>query len=339
MDSIPSISILMSVFNAEKYLREALDSIFRQTFSDFELVVVNDGSSDGSGDILRSLDDPRVRLLENEQHVGLVECLNWGIEVCRGKYIARMDADDVALPERLAEQYRFLETHPAIGVCGSWAQVIDGNGCVRGRIVRPTDPVVLRMHLLFSMPLVNPSCCLRAELLRRHRYCDVLAAEDYDLWCRMSEDTDMVNLPVVLLQYRWHDTNMSKEMQMVQEANKRMIIRRELEKLGIVATDEDLRIHGLSFSLHGFNRRGEGLSGSPGDLEASQQWFVRLMEANERVKRYPVHAFRAFLWVRWMILCVCMRRKGRIFCPAFASYHPRTLYGLGRQLVGLLRGR
>jgi glycosyltransferase involved in cell wall biosynthesis len=330
------LSILMPVFNAEKYVREAVESILGQRFSDFELIVVDDGSTDGSGDILRSFTDPRIRRLDNGRNLGLVPSLNRGIEACRGRYIARMDADDVSLPDRLERQFRFLEAHPSIGVCGSWAQVIDEDSRMVGRIVRPTDPVDVRMHLLFSVPLVHPSCCIRAELLRGYLYRDVPAAEDYDLWSRMNDGVRMANLPAVLLQYRWHEANVSKAKRAIQDGHKQEIIRRELQRLNLSPTDEQMRIHRLSFSLHGFNRKAGLTALSTADLEASRQWLAGLMEANERVKRYPAHAFRAFLWSRWVVLCLSMHRKAKIFHPSFASLHPRTLYDWGRQMALLL---
>src|SRR5947209_7474553 len=116
----PRVTVLMPVFNAEEHLRATIDSMLQQTFHDYELLIVNDGSTDGSQEILRSVQDPRVRLLENERNRGLVYSLNRGMNEARGDYLARMDADDIAVPLRLQTQVEYLDRRPWVGVVGSW---------------------------------------------------------------------------------------------------------------------------------------------------------------------------------------------------------------------------
>jgi hypothetical protein len=246
-----------------------------------------------------------------------------------------MDADDISLPDRLERQYRFMEEHPDIGVCSSWAQVIDGDGHVTGKMVLQTDPGFVLIHLLFSVPLIQPACCIRTDLLKEHKYQKEPVTEDYELWSRLSDITRMANIPEFLLQYRWHATNISKEKERIMEDIKKEIIAGELQKLRLHPSDEELRIHTLSFSLHGFNRTQGKAAVQVSDLATTKQWFKRLVEANCQAKRYNPYAFRAYLWSRWMVLCLFLKQKRKLFFPGFAGWHPRTFYYLWKQVVWL----
>ena len=334
MNPTPLVSVLMPVFNAEKYLREAIESILNQTFADFEFLILNDGSTDGSKEIILSYADTRIRYVENESNLGLIETLNKGIALCKGKYIARMDSDDISLPDRLRRQYRFMEKYPNIGVCGTWAKVIGAGNVVEGKIVNQTHPSFVSIHLLFSVPLVHPSCFIRTAILQKHPYHPMPATEDYDLWCRLNDVTRMANLPAFLLHYRWHASNVSNEQKQIQEENKKQIIRWELQKLHLNPDDEMLRIHRLSFLLHGFNSS-VSIENRSDDLQLSAQWFEQLLLANKQYKRYHHQAFVAYLWSRWIVLCLKGGEKKRMFRPSFADFRPKVLYYLLRQ-VGLL---
>lgn len=124
----PKISVIMSVYNGMPYLKEAVQSILKQTFKDFEFIVVNDASTDDSWQYLKGLNDKRIKLIINEKNLGLATSLNDGIKIAKGNFIARMDADDVSKPDRLEVQYKFLTKNPEIDLCGSWADIIDEKG-------------------------------------------------------------------------------------------------------------------------------------------------------------------------------------------------------------------
>jgi len=201
----PCISVVMSVFNGEPLLSEAVESILGQTFGDFEFIIINDGSTDGSGETLQKFarQDDRIRLVEQPNR-GLNLALNDGIDAARGKYLARMDADDISLPERLAQQHTFLETHPEIGVVGVEAVwfMVDGRER-RDRWMRVHSPDHARWRLLFQNCMIHPSVMGRTELFKRYRYCpDTRVAQDYELWLRMSLQENLVNMPEPLLAFR-----------------------------------------------------------------------------------------------------------------------------------------
>ena len=123
----PKVAVLMSVYNGEKYLREAINSILSQTFNDFEFLIINDGSTDGTADILKSYTDSRIKIINNEKNIGLTKSLNKGLKIAKGEYIARQDADDISMPERLKEEVAFLEIHKDYAVVGTFVKILNEN--------------------------------------------------------------------------------------------------------------------------------------------------------------------------------------------------------------------
>ncbi|MBI4437486.1 glycosyltransferase [Candidatus Uhrbacteria bacterium] len=204
---MPRISILLSVCNGERYLRSAIESLLAQTYRDFELLVVDDGSNDQTSAILReeSQRDARVRVITNPTNLGLTRSLNIALAQAQGAYIARMDADDIARPDRLEKQVAFLDAHMDVGLVGSAYQFIDGAGDVIGERHPPTTDRELRRALPRTNPLLHSSVMMRKELLDRvHDYDENYhRAQDYDLWMRVAPLTALANLPYVLMQKRF----------------------------------------------------------------------------------------------------------------------------------------
>jgi glycosyltransferase involved in cell wall biosynthesis len=206
----PKISVLMPVYNAGPYLAEAIDSILAQTFSDFEFLIIDDGSTDGSGEIVQSYDDPRIRYLRNERNLGLVDTLNRGIELARGPYIARMDADDISLPERFERQIDFMDAHPEAGVCGSSFQFFGDRDFLA---VYPSDYREAYTFLASDSCLGHPTAMIRRKILTEHnlRYeSEYGYAADYAFWIRIGQVCGLTSLSEPLLLYRWHEANMSR---------------------------------------------------------------------------------------------------------------------------------
>lgn len=208
---IPKISVLMPVFNCRQYIEESVNSIINQTFTDFEFLIIDDCSTDGTFEYLQSLSDPRINLIRKTQNSGHTISLNMGLELAKGEYIARMDGDDVSLPERLTKQVDFLETHPEIGVLGTRVQIMDAFGNISHTLQFPTQHGVLRWSLCFYNPIVHPSVIMRREIIERAGGYnpDMKHAEDYDLWRRLSGLTRLSNLQDVLFCLRKHDANVS----------------------------------------------------------------------------------------------------------------------------------
>ena len=210
----PAVTIAMSAYNAARYLAQAIDSMLAQSFGDFEFVIVDDGSGDGTGAMIDAYaaQDPRIRAIHQENR-GLIFSLNRIIAEARAPLIARMDADDIAHPERLARQVAFLAANPDYGVVGAWATSIDehGENCDTGGLDQPTDHEGF-LKALYGEPLLcHSSVVMRTEVVRAaggyracYRHC-----EDYDLWLRLSERTKLCSLPERLILYRYSDTQVS----------------------------------------------------------------------------------------------------------------------------------
>jgi len=208
----PLVSVVMSVYNGERYLREAIESILTQTFADFEFIIIDDGSTDASRDIILSYGDSRIRLVDNERNLGLTRSLNRGLQLARGEYVARQDADDVSMPERLARQVAFLDTNPHIVLLGTWAQEIDAEG--RALVTRepPCECAAIRWMLLFDNPYIHTSVILRrATVLKEVGFYNekYAYAQDYDLWSRIARVFPVANLPEQLVKFRISRESMS----------------------------------------------------------------------------------------------------------------------------------
>jgi hypothetical protein len=202
---MPRISVILPVYNGEAHLAEAIASILQQSFADFELIAIDDGSTDGSAAILDAIDDPRVRAI-HQDNVGLAATLNRGIALARGKYIARQDHDDLSLPTRLARQLQFLEENPGYGLVGTRAGIKVGDEAASRFHDHPLDDAALRFELLFDNPFVHSSVMMRKSAVDAVGGYSTDPArqppEDYELWSRLSRHYRVANLPERLTIYR-----------------------------------------------------------------------------------------------------------------------------------------
>lgn len=202
----------MPVYDTEKYLGEAIESILNQTFRDFEFIIISEDSSSITRALLDHYrnQDARIKVYHQERQ-GLIASRNMGCELARGEYIALMDADDVSLPDRLERQLSFMDDHPSVGVCGSWAEIIDSNGNLIGKFCPPTSTALIKWNLTFYCGIANPSAIFRRESIKNlgfyHKDC--LYCEDYDLWVRAMNHFEFANIPEFLLKLRKHGQNVT----------------------------------------------------------------------------------------------------------------------------------
>jgi hypothetical protein len=210
--NLPVVSVVMSVFNGQRFLSEAVQSILGQSFSDFEFVIVDDGSTDKSSEILAQYmrRDDRIRV-HRHTNKGRALSLNIGIELSKGRYIARMDADDVALPDRLKEQVDFMELHPEVGLLSGSYERIRSDGRLLDKVRLPLRDDEIRSMMLQSNAMCHPAVMMRKEVaIACGGYRKVFSeSEDYDLWLRMSERSQLANLEQPILQYRVHSKQAS----------------------------------------------------------------------------------------------------------------------------------
>lgn len=211
MNTNPLVSVIMPLYNAEAYLKEAIDSILAQTYTNFELIILNDGSSDKSEEICLSYKDSRIRYYFHK-NMGLAGTLNKGLELSTGIYIARQDQDDIAHKDRFEKQVNYLEAHPRVLLLGTWAKVFSDSSDYIKLHNHATLPSILKFDLLFDNPFVHSTVMFRKKDIEQvgPYNTDRSFFEDYELWSRFSQKGDVANLADVLLDYRHHDKGLSK---------------------------------------------------------------------------------------------------------------------------------
>ena len=207
----PEISVLMPVYNGALYIKEAIDSVLSQTFTNFELVIVNDCSKDSSLEIIKSYDDSRIVVIDNEINKGLISTLNIGLKYCRGKYTARLDQDDIALPERFEKQYKYMENNIDIDVVGSFTECIDSKGKSIKITRNPTEPISIKYEFLFNNVMFHSSIFFRTDtIIKKGGYSEeFIHAEDYEMYSRPKKELKCANIPEVLFKYRIHSDSIT----------------------------------------------------------------------------------------------------------------------------------
>jgi GT2 family glycosyltransferase len=244
MNNQPLVSVLMSVYNGERYLREAVESILNQTFTGFEFIIVDDGSTDGTATILDSYTDPRIVRVTNETNIGIVGSLNRGLRMIQRMYLARIDQDDVSLPDRLEEQVCLLEQYPDVVIVGSSYDEIDEAGVHLRTIYPPMSDSAIRWQTLFHCSFASSSVMLRMDVLNRHGlYYEKWAtyAEDYALWSRLLFYGQGLNVEYPLVKIRVHAQQASQTAAFEQKAAATRIARSNMGRLGVHVSDAEAR--------------------------------------------------------------------------------------------------
>lgn len=281
--------MVLPVFNGEKYLSAAVSSVLEQTCSDFELVVVDDGSTDRTGEILAAIADPRLRVIRHPRNCGLVAALNEGIRNSGGEFVARMDADDLCHPSRFAKQVAFMEAHPNVSICGTWFRTF---GAKDAYVRSPVAPEHIRARLFFGWAVGHPTLMIRRAFLERSglgfdeafRHC-----EDYDLLERAAGFGQIACLPDFLVSYRIHDAQVSaiRARQMSEKAD--CVRLRQARRLlgGISSAESDLH-RDLATGVPQASM-----------LSFAERWLFRLDQANRESGTYHADYFRTGLEELW----------------------------------------
>ncbi|KKU68846.1 MAG: glycosyl transferase [Parcubacteria group bacterium GW2011_GWA2_47_16] len=303
---IPRISVIMPVYNGEKYIKRAIDSIIRQTFADFELIIINDGSIDRSMEIVKSFGDRRIVTVENEQNTGLSAVRNQGLSTARGDLIAFLDCDDISHPDRLELEVAFLDTHPDFGLVGSYTRLIDMNSKPTGVLWREHIPCEkFPLRVMFGNTFTTSSVMLRKTALPPTRFRDGFApAEDYELWTRMLKKWKGWNIPKILTDYRIHPAGTSIEKKALQQSAIDKIIASEIRELGIEPSSEELALHRKNYGFAGTKEETEKFLGQ------REMWLRKLIEQNQKVGRYPNELFEEVVAEKWLENCDANARLG-----------------------------
>lgn len=221
MKNNPKVSVIIPVLDGERFLSFALTSILEQTFQDFELIIINDGSTDKTEEIIKSFIDERIVYLNNEKNMGLAFSFNRGIDAAKGQYIARMDADDISLPERFAEQLSFLDCKPNIGIVGSQIYIMREDGEIVATHSRPESHKEIKFYSLFSSPMYHPTVMGRIEVFKSHHFNETFSnSEDYELWSRLLFQTGIKfsNIQKPLLKYRIYPQSFTQTLNLDRRA-------------------------------------------------------------------------------------------------------------------------
>ncbi|MEY5043545.1 MAG: hypothetical protein RJA19_772 [Bacteroidota bacterium] len=316
----PLISVILPVHNGEAFLSEAIQSVLGQTFTDFELIVINDGSTDGSAELLEQIRDVRLRLLSSERNQGLVHALNWGVAEARGSWIARMDADDICSPDRFARQLAYLKKHPGIDVLGTGAREMDATGRVVRPLKRPEYHDFIACEMLFRCVMIHPTVMGRAEVFKKIPY-RTGPAEDYRLWIEMLEQgVRFSNLTAPLLHYRRHDSNETtahadNHLTSMQVAQRDYLGR----LLQMNVSNEDFKLHKMLFAAPGELPQGQV------NWNGLRTWVMGLLEANERTNALNSRAWKATLFVAW---CSLAKKMGSLEWGALPGFYPSDYQSL-----------
>ncbi len=293
----PTVTVLMPAYNAEAFVGEAVGGILYQSFSDYEFLIIDDGSTDETGAILRAYaeKDNRIVIVAHDKQQGLIHTLNHGLDLARGRYIARQDADDISLPHRLESQAACMDDHPAIGVCGSWVKTI--GDVPRATWAYPCEDGAIRSTLLFRSPFAHPATMLRADILNAHgiRYDSAFPhAEDYALWAALAPHTEFANLAETLLLYRTHAASVTRQKHSVLLNSSARIRRKQLGELGAFS-EEDAALHERIGSCCYDSTRAF--------VHQAESWLHRLAALNRECGTYPQSAFARTLADEWHRLC------------------------------------
>ncbi len=329
----PAITVFMPAYNAERHIGAAIESILRQSFRDFELLIINDGSTDGTAAVISSFNDPRIRLINNPVNSGLVAVRNQGMREARGKYIALLDADDIALPDRLAIEKQFLDNHAAFALVGSSVALIDADGKHTGVVWKNYfTPEELPVALLFGNRIAQSSVMLRREMLPENPYREGFApTEDYDLWLRLSDKHSLAVLPDIITLYRAHPGGQTTLARDKQQKTVEVILRERLAAVGLSPSPEELFLHR------------KHIPRQPADvmkfLSDKAAWLKRVREILDRTGRYDKTAAARAVDKIWYESCGANAGRGMAVWRTFrrSGLHSAGSVSLWRQAKLFLR--
>jgi len=299
LKNLIKVSVLMPVFNGAKYLRESIESILSQDFSDYEFIIINDGSTDESVEIIKSYNDARIKLISNEKNLGLISTLNKGIQLCKGEYIVRMDCDDISFKDRIKFQVAFMDKYKNIGASGSFYKLLRNNKSLDFNF--PVHYNETKAFLFFNSPIAHPASIIRRSVLIDNNIfykSDFKHAEDFRLWLDISKHSDLANIKKILLLYRVHENQITGNLNLSFDKNKSLnIIRTEqLEKLSIYPSVEQMILHTTICEGTKFKTFSQ--------LVLADEWLLQLTLKNKEKLIFNHLYFQKIILERWLRACI-----------------------------------
>ena len=279
---MPQTTVLIPTYNCSKYIVPAVKSVLAQKYTDYELLILDDGSTDNTEEIVSKISDSRIVYLKNSSNKGIVYTLNKGIDLAKGEYIARLDADDIVLGNRLQVQTDFLSKNPDYGIVGGWYQVTNENGKIIDTVEGVTNCSSAQLGLLFRNQFAHSVVTMRTDLAKQLKYDpEFQYCEDYDLWVRFAEVSKVTNLPAYYLSYRWYSENSCNRKQKELKQAMLDLLSRELDKIEVEHTAEELMLHAaVCFGM------ANKLFNDPVKHKALRQWHNKVFGSPVLNQRY-----------------------------------------------------
>jgi len=297
MIDIP-VTVLMPVYNAESYLREAIESILNQTFTNFEFLIINDGSTDNSKSIILSYTDSRIRFVENETNIKLIATLNNGIDLAKGKYIARMDADDISILTRLEKQVAFLDKHPEYVACSSWVETFSETN-KSNTIKYEESHDLIKVKSLYQNHFCHGASLFRKDVLAESNLrfeSKFIHSEDYYFFVKLSELGKLFNIQETLLRVRHHDSNVSVLSRNIQYENSIIVIKYQLHKIGLNTDAIDFALY-FRFFCSSFDL-------SKSEIMHIEKLIKTIISANKKSNYIQHQLIGDYFSGKWFALCL-----------------------------------
>ncbi len=293
----PFVSVVMPVYNSGRHLKNAIDSILIQSYKNFEFIIINDGSTDNSVEIINSYADTRIKIILNDSNKGLIFSLNKAINFSTGKYIVRMDADDLSLPERICEQVKFMENNPEVGVCGCNYTIFGESVNERVYVAEAKHDAILS-QMIFNSSIVHPSLILRRSVLPLSTDIydkNFIHAEDYALWSELIFQCKFSAVNKTLFKYRLHDGQVTSVHTFQQNASADNVRKNILTKLEFVYAECELNL---------LNRLGEKkLLTKKSELFLLEMFFKKLIAQNIILDQINSETFGTIISYKWYSAC------------------------------------
>lgn len=312
----PVLSAVMLVYNGEKYLNEAIDSVLNQSFKDFEFIIINDGSTDSSLKIINAYTDERIRVINNGTNLGIPASRNIGLSEARGEYLAWCDCDDINFANRFKEQVDYLKNNSEYGVCGTWQIYSKGKRTFVNRTKKQHE--LVKAILLFVPSIMNPTSMLRLSMLNANKlkYNNNLAiAEDHDLFLRCSMYFSLTNVQKVLVKYRASETSIIKKFESKENESEKIhneIYMQALRYLGIEPDKSELKLHSLCASENGFANFDE--------FKLCHNWLIKIKIVNNETKVYDHKMLNRVLADRFYVMSKRASNYGLITLKYYLSH-------------------
>lgn len=318
----PLVSVIMPVYNGEKYVRDSIQSILNQTFHDFEFIIINDGSTDGTHEIINSIVDNRIIYIINPENIGIVNTLNKALLLANGKYISRTDADDLASSDKLMKQVDYMESNPEVGVVGTFYQIIDRNGIKKEKITLPGSSNEIALCIKFMNPFCNSTTLTRASIMKKYGYTkDYEYCEDFWLWKQILDESKGVNLSIYSLQYRVHGNNVSFVHKDQMKAMIGSILKSGLESLNIEFLPGEFDIH---LNLFTYNFKFFREKGKISELENWVAKLIRNIKSRSGPDQYKF--LEKFIVNIWIPICFSSGNYQKLFFNKIASGNQKLYY-------------